>query len=195
MLSFGAGIFTNIVWHLAHDKHSITLDLSHNLVLFWWYYSCNWFVEEPASTYISPGLVWIQSFPFPRLVAITKLKIPVFPTIYGVRLRSGASCVSVFYLTPFWSCSIFTPRCFVDVTPWTRKTQKELYERRQQQIGDENILFSFCFLFFSGFNRWGNFPWIQLKWLNPPVKVFKNTLIVSSYMCVLIWYFKALTWC
>ena len=39
-------------------------------------------------------------------------------------------CVAVCYLTPFWGYSIFTPRGLVDVTPWTRKAQKELYERR-----------------------------------------------------------------
>ena len=44
----------------------------------------------------------------------------------------------------------FTPRCLVDVTPRTRKAQKELYERRQQQIGDEAILFYFPL--FPGFN-------------------------------------------
>ena len=40
----------------------------------------------------------------------------------------------------------FTPRCFVDVTPRTRKAHKELYERRQQQIGDEDVLFYFSFI-------------------------------------------------
>ena len=83
----------------------------------------------------------------------------------------------------------FTPNCLVSITPWTRRAQKELYEKRQQQIGDEAILFYFP-LFQQPFNGWGNFPWIQLKWLNPPVKVSKIMLIVSWYMRVLIWYFK-----
>ena len=37
--------------------------------------------------------------------------------------------------------------------------------------------FSFTSWIQQPFNRWGNFPWIQLKWVNPPVKVFKNTLL------------------
>ena len=70
-----------------------------------------------------------------------------------------------------------------------KKAQKELYERRQQQIGDKDIFKNFSFIFWvqQPFNGWENFPWIKLKWLNPPVKVFKNTLIVSWYICVLIY--------
>ena len=82
----------------------------------------------------------------------------------------------------------FTPRWLVGVTPWTRKTQKELYERRQQQTGDEDVYFVF-FLYFLGSTTipWvKEFSWIQLKWLNPPVKESENTLIVSWYMLVLI---------
>ena len=43
----------------------------------------------------------------------------------------------------------FTPRCLVGVTPCTRKAQKELYKRRQQQIGDKDVSFIF-FLYFLG---------------------------------------------
>ena len=96
------------------------------------------------------------------------------------------SILRLFYFYPTWSrwCNSLN-----------KKTQKELYERRQQQIGDEDVSLIF-FLYFLGStttNGWGNFPWIQLKWLNPPVKVFTNILIVSWYMCGLIWYLKALT--
>ena len=49
----------------------------------------------------------------------------------------------------------FYPICLVDVTPRTRKAKKELYERRQQQIGDENVLFYFPFISWvqESFNR------------------------------------------
>ena len=63
----------------------------------------------------------------------------------------GASCVAVWYLTPFGGYFILPQSCFVDVTPRTRKAQKELYERRQQQIGDEYVLFYFPL--FPGFNN------------------------------------------
>ena len=42
----------------------------------------------------------------------------------------------------------FTPRWLVGVTPCPRKSQKELYKRRQQQIGDEDVSF-----IFPGFNN------------------------------------------
>ena len=58
-------------------------------------------------------------------------------------LRSGESCVTVFLSDSILSYTIFTPRCFVDVTPRTRKAQRELYKRRQQQIGNKDILFYF----------------------------------------------------
>ena len=65
-----------------------------------------------------------------------------------------------------------------------KKAQKELYERRQQQIGDEDVFFFkffFCFLGSTTIQWEKEFSQNQLKWLNPPVKVFKNTLIVSWY--------------
>ena len=68
----------------------------------------------------------------------------------------------------------------------TRK--KTATDRRRSRF----VLFFFISWVQQLFNRWGNFPWIQLKWwLNPPVKVSKNTLIVFWYMRVLIWHFKA----
>ena len=56
----------------------------------------------------------------------------------------------------------FTPHCLVDVTPWTRRPQKELYERRQRQRRLFSI-FSFISWAQQPFSGWGNFPWIQLK--------------------------------
>ena len=64
-----------------------------------------------------------------------------------------ASGVTVFFLTPFWGYSIFTPRCLVDVTPGTRRPKKELYERRQQQIGDKEIFLKIFFPLFPGLNN------------------------------------------
>ena len=72
-------------------------------------------------------------------------------SLWGVGLRSRASCVAVWYLTPFWGYFILPPRCLVDVTPRIRKAPKELYERRQLQIEDEAVLFYFPL--FPGFNN------------------------------------------
>ena len=105
----------------------------------------------------------------------------------GGQAEVRTSCVTGFLYDSILRLFYFNPRCLVDVTPWTRRP-----------IEDERRLFKF-FSFISWvqqpFNGWGNFPWIQLKWLNPLVKVFKNMLIVSWYMCVLICYIKALTTC
>ena len=76
-----------------------------------------------------------------------------------------------------------------------KKGPKELYERRQQQIGDEDIYFIF-FLYFLGSTtiQWvSEFSLNTIEMVESPVKVSKNTLIVSWYMLVLIWYFKAST--
>ena len=50
--------------------------------------------------------------------------------LWGQAEVKGKLCYRFFYLIPFRGYSIFTPLCLVDVTPWTRKAQKELYERR-----------------------------------------------------------------
>ena len=133
------------------------------------------------------------------LSLIHRLQIALFVGSGG----GQGQAVLPFFLNFFLSDSILRLFYFYPtLTCWcnslNKKAQKELYERRQQQIGDEDVFlknFSFISWVQQPFNGWGNFSWIQLKWLNPPDKVFKNTLIVSWYMCVLIWYFKALTMC
>ena len=89
----------------------------------------------------------------------------------------------------------FTPHSLVDVTPWTRRPKKNYTKEDSNRLETKMFLLYFSFISWvqQPFNGWRNFPWIQLKWLNPPVKVFKNTLIISLYMFVLIWYFKAST--
>ena len=72
---------------------------------------------------------------------------------YGVKRRSRASCVTVFIWLHSEVILFFTPCWLVDVIPWTRKAQKELYERRQQQIGDKDFFFFSFFLLFPGFNN------------------------------------------
>ena len=116
---------------------------------------------------------------------------------YGVRRRSRAKLCCRLISDSILRLFYFTPRSLVDVTSWTRKAPKELYEWRQQHIGDEDVFFYFPFISWiqQPFNGWGNFLWNTIEMLNPPVKVFKNTLIASWYMCALIWYFKALTMC
>ena len=66
-----------------------------------------------------------------------------------------------------------------------KKGPKKLYKRRQQQMRDEDVSFIFSFISWvqHPFYGWGSFPWVQLKWLNPPVKVSKNTLVVFAYAC------------
>ena len=72
----------------------------------------------------------------------------------SVRSRSKLCCrlISDSIMRLFY----FTPRWLVGVTPWTRKAQKELYKRRQQQIGDEDVSFIF-YLYFLGSTT---IPWV-----------------------------------
>ena len=113
----------------------------------------------------------------------------------GVWLRSRVSYVTVWYLTPFWGYFILPHvvslvQLLEQTDPKRIKRKKSATDRRRSSFV---LYFSFISWIQQPFNRWRNFPWIQLKWLNPRVKVFKNTLIVSWYMRVLVWYFKALT--
>ena len=107
----------------------------------------------------------------------------VFVMVERVWGQRRVSCVTDFHLTPFCGYFIFTPRCLVDVTPWTRRPKKN-YTKDSNRQETKTFFFSFISWVQQPFNRWGNFPWIQLKWLNPPVKVFKNTLIVSWYIYI-----------
>ena len=108
-------------------------------------------------------------------------------TYCGVRQRSGQAVLPFFFL----SDSILRLFYFYPTLPcWSnflnKKAQKELYERRQQQIGNEDVFFKF-FPLFPGFNNHsmgeGIFPeYNRNSW----IEVFKNTLIVSWYICVLV---------
>ena len=71
--------------------------------------------------------------------------------------------------------------------PKTIIRKKTATDRRRSLF----VLFSFISWVQQPFNGWRNFPRIQLKWLNSAARVSKNTLIVSWYTRVLIWYFKA----
>ena len=93
---------------------------------------------------------------------------------------------SVFWL--FYFTPTLTGRC----NDLPKKVPKELYKRkRQQQIRDKDVSFilSFIYRVQQPFHGWGSFFLNTLKWLNPPVKVSKNTLIRFMYVFVLIWYF------
>ena len=101
----------------------------------------------------------------------------------------GLSCVAVRYLTPLLGYSILPPRWLVDVTPCPRKSPKELYTRRQLQIGDEGV--SFILSFINGFNNYfmgeGIFP--EYNW-NGWIPQLRCQKYVNRFlhMLVLIWY-------
>ena len=73
-------------------------------------------------------------------IAVCKLWGPGVP---------GASCIAVYYLTPFWVILSWSHICFVVLTSLDKKAVKELYERR---IGDEDVYF-YIFPLFPGFNN------------------------------------------
>ena len=105
------------------------------------------------------------SFVFARLMC----RVPT--EVQGKRAKLCCRLISDFIIRVFY----FTPLWQVGVMPCPRKSQKELYKRKQQQIGDEDVSFIFSFISWvqQPFHWWGSFPWIQLKCLNPQVKVSK----------------------
>ena len=53
--------------------------------------------------------------------------------LWGMRLKvtgKGQGCVAVWYLPPYLGYFILPPRRLVGVTPYPRKSQKELYKRK-----------------------------------------------------------------
>ena len=112
---------------------------------------------------------------------------------YGGRLRSRVKLCCHLISDSILRLFYFTPCCLVDVTPWTRRPKKNYTKEDSNRSETKTFLSYFSFVSWvqQPLNLWRNFPWIQLKWLNPPVMVFKNMLIISWYMFVLIWYFKA----
>ena len=96
---------------------------------------------------------------------LTELSFEILEQIYDI-MRSGRSqgqaVLPFFYLAPYWGYFILPHVVFDDVSPRTWKAQKELLERRQWQIGDEDVLFYFSFISWvqQPFIGWGNFPWI-----------------------------------
>ena len=80
---------------------------------------------------------------------------------------SGQAVLLFFYLTTFWGYSIFTPCWLINVTPWTRRL-KENYTKEDSYREETILLFPFLSWVQQPFNGRGNFPWIQLKWLNLP---------------------------
>ena len=79
-----------------------------------------------------------------------------------------------FYLIPFRGYSISTPRWLVDVTPCTRRPQRIIWKKIATDRRRRRFLLIFLYFLGSTTIQWvREFPWIQLKWLNPLVKVFK----------------------
>ena len=88
--------------------------------------------------------------------------------IMGSGWGQGKLCYRFFFLSDsILRLFYFYPTCLVDVTPWTRRII------RKKIAIDRRLFFSFISWVQQLFNGWGNFPRMQLKWLNSPVKVFK----------------------
>ena len=71
----------------------------------------------------------------------------------GLKVRgNGQGCVAVRYLTPYFGYFILPPRWLVGVMPCSRKSQKELYERKDSNR-KETKTFILYFPLFTGFNN------------------------------------------
>ena len=118
--------------------------------------------EEKPSKYF-----WISSFLLHflcphfcnRLVVIWGFKV-IYVLLFAIWLHS-----ELFFSYPMLSCWFN----FLDI-----KAVKELYERKQEKIGSQDI-FYFCLYFWvqQQFSGWGNSSWIQMKWFRLQVKVLK----------------------
>ena len=114
----------------------------------------------------------------------------------GVRQRSGQT-VLPFFTWLHSEVILFLPHVVLLMQLLERDGPKRIIQKKIAIDRRRRRFFYFSFISWvqQPFNGWGNFPLIQLKWINLPGKVFKNTLIVSWYICVLIGCFKGLTTC
>ena len=76
---------------------------------------------------------------------LLKLK-PESSYLYTMYINNNGYLIEILVSDSIMRLFYFTPRWLVNVTPGTRKAQKELYERRQQYIGDEDDYFIFSFI-------------------------------------------------
>ena len=76
--------------------------------------------ESPSGAHLSPGLPLfrLQSFPSPKLVAMPRLKSPIYPTILTTRSR-GYSWIHAF---PKWASALWEKQT-ISFRIWTRRTK------------------------------------------------------------------------
>ena len=98
-----------------------------------------------------------------KLKHVSSLSLAFLIYLWGMRLKvrgKGQGCVAVWISDSIFWLYILPPRWLVDVTPYPRKSQKELYKRKNRNE-DVSFILSFIYWVQQPFHGWGSFSWIH----------------------------------
>ena len=116
------------------------------------------------------------------LVIKKKFTFVEFDALNGQGLRARLSCRKISD-SIFWLYYILPPRCLVGTMPGPRKSQKDIYKRKDR-TDKRRRRFFYTFLYLLGSTT---IPWMRefflntLKWLNPQLRCQKY--VNSFHVC------------